>query len=229
MNTRIASLTLALAVGLGGCIDHELDPLGTDSGNAMDVDLGMAAERRRAATASEISQAWMGINGVAPLPCGGGTVEDPQLGWADDLAVDLLEGADLGQTELPTDDTYCGLFVKVGRLEGQSSPLGERYAVVLEGVTTGGRAFEIRMPDEIELVLRDDGSTLTPREAVGAVVLHDLDAWIAGVDLDGLTPDGDGVVRIDEGDEGLLERLEQAIEGAARLAIDDDGDLAPDP
>ena len=54
MNTRIASLTLALAVGLGGCIDHELDPLGTDSGNAMDVDLGMAAERRRAATASEI-------------------------------------------------------------------------------------------------------------------------------------------------------------------------------
>ena len=202
---------------------------GTDSGNAMDVDMGVAgtngANRSRA---SQFTQAWVGLEMVRPRRCDApGDEEGPR--WSPKAPVDLLAGLALGLEQLPL-EAHCDVDVKLGRIEDGGSPLGDDLTVLLTGSTIGGTPFEIRMPDEAEFRVDDDASAIAGRgDSIGVLMQFDLSVWIAEIDLDGL-PLTDGTALIDKDhNSDLLEDIERAIGRSARIFVDDDGDLEPDP
>lgn len=222
---RLLLLT-ALLVGCdGGSVNG-----GTDSGNAMDVDMGVVGSTGRTrATPSQITQAWIGLEMVRPNLCDEPADDDEGPRWLPDAAIDLVGGVSLGLERLPTGD-YCSIEVKIGRREDNGSPLGDELALILEGTTTRGTPFVIHLPDEIEFRVDDSSATaISARaETIGAVLEFDLSRWIAEVDLDGL-PLTDGVAIIDEHRNGdLLEEIEEAVSRSASVFVDDDGDLEPD-
>lgn len=104
------------------------------------------------------------------------------------------------------------------------------------GVTSGGNAFEVHLASAGQVSLhRDDGlpvASVGPDE-VPVLVGIDTTRWVRTLAIDGLLPDGDGVLRLDgvepEGqppdvEADILSELWLRVEASVALYEDADGD-----
>ncbi len=142
--------------------------------------------------------------------------------------VDLLATPTL--VEIPAVSTeYCRLRVRLDRADGTPSgfPSGmDDHAVYIEGTRADGVPFVLRSREKFEVDLRSESAPFSVEEGREQLVLaFDLGGWLAGLDLAGASPGGDGTVRVDEdNNESILEDFEERVEGMLELYEDDDGD-----
>jgi hypothetical protein len=148
--------------------------------------------------------------------------------------VDLTGGAG-SVVPFDADATYyCRLRVPLRRAReplAEGAPPGLADAAVLvSGARRDGVPFTFVSRQERTLDLRSrdapfalgDGTPGAPGAALA--LAFDVAAWLEGVDLDALEPEGGAVVIDDRSHRAALDRFEQNVTAALRLYRDRDGD-----
>jgi hypothetical protein len=137
--------------------------------------------------------------------------------------VDLVGGTGGIDFDARTGD-YCRV-----RLRLDDGPDG---AVFVTGVRADGAPFEIRSDRTPDVDVRSRGAPFALDQAADALVLaFDVSRWLDAATLAEARPDGDGVVRIEEGrNEDVLRAFEEGLEASLELFedLDDDDDLSDD-
>ena len=147
--------------------------------------------------------------------------------YAVDVVGDLVVG--LPTAGIP-ETSICGVHVDLHAPSelpaGAPDALADR-TLLLVGRLADGRPFEIS--SALTRGINVSGpAPFSLDEGAGAMIVFDVSRWVAGLDLAGLLPDADGVVRLGPGD-AELEIFENGAVGGVELYADVDGDGVLDP
>ena len=229
----------SLALWLGACVG------GSETGNPVSSELALSvhstdktiASVRGVETGARVDSAWVSIGEIEferASECDLDLEEEIELPAQ---AVDLVQPSrDPGALGLP-EDAFCRVeFELVARAlplpTGAPAEL-EGHTLVILGTTASGAPFEITTAMELELEVRSLGAPFTV-SGTGESVIHfvlsfDAATWFAGIDLDAGVASPDGVIRVNDEQNGdLLDALESNLEGSADLVYDRNGNALRD-
>lgn len=135
--------------------------------------------------------------------------------------VDLINGTStpsLGIGDVPT-----GVY---DELEIEMAPVLANGNTVFIKFTANGKTYEFSTTEEIEFEIEDlSGYTIDANSLQNILVLIDLDAVFAGIDLSGATADEDGVTRInDSSNSDIAQAILDQLENSCDAGEDDDRD-----
>ena len=226
---RLACLTCLLATVLG------CDSVGTETGNppaARDASLALMLRSTNSGLvdvdgralddgALSVNSAALATDSVELLGCIG--VDHAELG---PVAWDLLHPQAHGLTTLLP--SFCGIELELGVADaslGARLPGLEGASLWVTATRADGTPVELRSSTALDLTYQD---ATRPVDAGKVVVVFDAAAWFSQVDVDDLTPDPDGVVRLSPTSNPLLlQAVEQRADDGATLRPEtpDDGVL----
>lgn len=225
---KLLCIVVSSCVGVLGSCEG-----GTEVGNPV-VDVGLTAYRLssssvRAAGRIEVDAAWLAFRELKLRPAE--SCEDrAQVEVTGPLAVDLLGPIppQLRDLETPAGG-YCRIELRWHKV---SAPIAgapaelSGVAVYVSGTRRDGKRFVIRSDrnDALELRARGGAFQIDPSMS-GLLVGFDMQAWLAGVDLEGAVVGAGDVIRVERGqNDAQLARFEQNVAASAKLFEDRDGD-----
>ena len=145
-----------------------------------------------------------------------------------ELAADLARGAELALMVAPRD--YCGLAVPLNRhtsnLPASAPEQLADHSIVLKGERADGQPFLLLHSEQDTLELAAaQGDIEIGADGRDLVLSFDVAAWLAGIDLDAVEPEDDGVIHIDvDHNRALLDAYEANLECSVELFADEDRD-----
>lgn len=124
---------------------------------------------------------------------------------------------------------YCGVELELERAGARVPPGApdelRRNTLVVNGHTPLGAPFVVISQEEFELEVTSVTTPFRVDELTNQLLLSfDVARWFAELDLDALTPGGDGVIRVDLGENtSTLLQFEANVQAAMELARDANG------